>query len=305
MEEIEYLGQKMNKWECGASTFLAWPEAGARLLNWNIKLADGSVRDVIFWPEMDNLDGFFGVRGGNPILFPFSARTFDQGDIYFWRHEGVRRPMPMHGIARQGKFEVIRSAHNGFTASFLPDAEANEAYPFKYEFHVVYLFQELSVAVEMHLINRDTQPIPWSAGHHFYFQIPWHEGASWKDYRIILPAKKGWKHDQTDGHLEPQKEVSTETALDDPKILNRIHTNLKENVVRFGPKSGEEDIIMRVGSEATPAPDLTVTTWAVPGEPFFCVEPWMGPPNGPEHKKGLRYVEPGKTDIFTVEVSLA
>ena len=45
--------------------------AGARLMNWNLRMADGSVRDVIHWPEGADYDKFPAVRGGNPILFPF------------------------------------------------------------------------------------------------------------------------------------------------------------------------------------------------------------------------------------------
>ena len=54
-------------------------------MNWNVTLGDGSVRDVLYWPEATNFDEFAKIRGGNPILFPFNARVFDQGDIHFWR----------------------------------------------------------------------------------------------------------------------------------------------------------------------------------------------------------------------------
>src|ERR1039458_1160839 len=104
MERISFLGGTLMRWQVGPSSFLALPEIGARLMNWNITLGDGSVRDVIFWPEIGSLDDFYKVRGGNPILFPFNGRTFDRGDIHFWRDaKGVRRPMPMHGLARQGE----------------------------------------------------------------------------------------------------------------------------------------------------------------------------------------------------------
>ena len=46
-------------------------------------------------------------------------------------------------------------------------------------------------------------------------------------------------------------------------------------------------------------------TWTEkPDSPFYCVEPWMGPPNAPAHKTGLSLVEPGKIQRFVVEVSL-
>ena len=85
MERIPYLGHTIFKWQVGASSFLALPEKGARLMNWNVTLGDGSVRDIIYWPEVDNLDAIASVRGGNPILFPFNGRTFDRGEIHHWR----------------------------------------------------------------------------------------------------------------------------------------------------------------------------------------------------------------------------
>lgn len=80
MERIPYLGHTIYRWQVGPSTFLALPEKGARLMHWNVTLGDGSVRDLIHWPEMDKLDNVASVRGGNPILFPFNGRTFDRGD---------------------------------------------------------------------------------------------------------------------------------------------------------------------------------------------------------------------------------
>src|SRR5690606_17400974 len=86
MQEIDYLGKRVFRWERGASSFLAWPEGGARLMNWNVAYADGSYRDVIHWPDqLETLDTIGKIRGGNPILFPFCGRSFDEGEIGFWK----------------------------------------------------------------------------------------------------------------------------------------------------------------------------------------------------------------------------
>jgi hypothetical protein len=58
MEKIPYLGQTLTRWRVGGSTFVAHPEMGARLMYWNIVTGDGSVRDVILWPELKTLEGF-------------------------------------------------------------------------------------------------------------------------------------------------------------------------------------------------------------------------------------------------------
>ncbi len=305
METIQINGRDIAKWTVGASTFLAWPEAGARLLNWHLTLADGTVRDVVYWPEDADMGNVAKVRGGNPILFPFCGRSFNDGEIFMWKDpDGVVRPMPMHGFARDGKFRIEDVSDAGFVAVLEPSEAAKKAYPFDYEFSVRYRFSELSFTVDLILANNGKKPLPWSAGHHFYFQLPWHAGAQRKDYRIRIPAKKAVRQNP-DGTLQAEKLEGDTFSFDDPALSDRIHAKLKENSVTFGPRSGEEDMRVSIGAGPGVPPWASVVTWTEKADsPFYCVEPWMGPPNAAEHKNGLHYVEPGKTEAFTVEVSL-
>jgi len=306
MQEIDYLGHKIVKWERGSSTFLAWPQVGARLMNWHLSYPDGTIRDIIHWPDQPiSLETIAKVRGGNPILFPFCGRTFDRGEIFHWRTPGGERlPMPMHGFAKDGKFELQNLSQNGFSARLVPTAEDQKCYPYSYEFTVSYRFEELALYVEFRLKNLDTKPIPWSAGHHFYFAVPWREGTARSDYRILLPAKEAYRHNP-DGSLLPLPEAPQEDTFDSSGLRDRIHCRLRTNQVVFGPDDGEEQIRIRVGTEEKPDPATTVVTWTeTDTSPFYCVEPWMGPPNSPEHKLGLHMVKPGKSQTFLVEVLL-
>jgi galactose mutarotase-like enzyme len=189
MEKISFQDQTLTRWRVGQSTFLALPEKGARLMNWTITLGDGSVRDVLYWPENADLGAIAKVRGGNPILFPFNGRCFDQGEIFFWRaSDGVTRAIPLHGIARQGDFKVTRLDARGFVAQFVPGDEARAAYPFDYEFTVSYRFEALGLSCEFALTNRGATPLPWSPGHHFYVTLPWSADLTRGDYSILIPA---------------------------------------------------------------------------------------------------------------------
>ena len=306
METIEYKEHLLRKWQVGGSTFLAYPEVGARLMNWYLTLPDGSTRDIIHWPQEADFSNLAHVRGGNPILFPFSGRTFDKGDIGFWRaQDGIRRPMPMHGFARQGNFELTKSHAHGFTSTFQPTEATLAAYPYDYEFSVTYYFSELSIGVELELLNREKIPIPWSAGHHFYFALPWHEGCDRSDYQIYIPARKAFRH-ASDGQLDPVKKFPNLDTFDNPELSDRIHTSLRHRTITFGPKDNGEAITLRIGSDKVPSPSNALVTWTEDEQsPFYCVEPWMGAPNSPEHKVGLHFVEPGKTDIFSIEISLS
>jgi galactose mutarotase-like enzyme len=306
MEQVPYLGRTLTRWQVGQSTFLALPEQGARLMNWHLALADGSVRDVIYWPELQSMDDFARVRGGNPILFPFCGRSFDGGEIHFWRDaDDIRRPMPIHGLARQGDFQVQRLDEHGFTARFQPGAEAQASYPYQYDFTVSYRFESLRLFVELRLRNHDTKPIPWCAGHHFYFTLPWTEGRTRADYFVRFPLRTTLRQDFSNGRLQPGPVLAEEESLANPNLIDVFHTALRRNTVVFGDRAGGGPITLRVGANRTPPKHAVVVTWTPDAQaPFYCVEPWMGPANAAEHKTGLHLLGPGETETFVVEVSL-
>jgi galactose mutarotase-like enzyme len=305
MEKVPYEGQTLTRWQVGNSTFLALPEKGARLMNWNVTLGDGSVRDVIYWPEQANFAEIAKVRGGNPILFPFNGRAFDRGEIFHWRAaDGIRRPMPLHGIARQGDFKVTRCDARGFSATLVPGEEARQCYPFDYEFTVTYRFEALGLSCELAVTNLGAEPLPWSAGHHFYFTLPWHEGSTRADYLIRVPATKRYRHDPT-GALVAGPTLQAEETLANPAMVDTIHGGLRSNEVVFGEKGRPGDVAVRLGTEKVPPPDAVFVTWTLADDsPFYCVEPWMGPPNAPENKVGLKFVQKGETQKFNVSVNL-
>jgi galactose mutarotase-like enzyme len=306
MERIPYFGQTILRWQVGPSTFLALPEMGARLMNWNVTLGDGSVRDILYWPEVKSLDEFHRIRGGNPILFPFCGRTFDRGEIHHWRAEdGIRRPMPMHGIARQGKFRLTRLDEGGFSALLVPDEAAKAAYPYDYEFTVSYRFESAGLYVELELSNRGQAPIPWSAGHHFYFTLPWTPGLARRDYVLETPATRTLRHNES-GRLVDGPRLGQREALENPALIDTFHTGLRGHAFTLTEKPSGQKLRFNTGFTNTAAKDATLVTWTQDDQsPFYCVEPWMGPPNSPENKTGLHHVGPGQTQKFLVEISLA
>ena len=307
MTPFENSGLPCLRWRVGASSFEACPTRGARLMRWWLDLPSGR-REVLYWPETFEAKNLAAVRGGNPILFPFMGRTYADGEKFAWKGpDGVRRPMPHHGFARDGTFELIDSGPSHFTVEHRPTAADREAYPWPHAFSVRYEFHELRLRVVMSLENRSSERLPWCPGHHFYFQLPWHAGLNRGDYRLKVPARKTWRHG-ADGKLVPYAEMKgvTEVKFDDARLVDCLFTGLKSAEVHLGPRSGEEDIVLRIGDEPIPDEWAMVVTWTeAPESPFYCVEPWMGAPNSPTHGKGLRWVEPGALEQWTCEVALA
>jgi galactose mutarotase-like enzyme len=307
MQTLQHGDHTFHEFQVGPSRFLVCMTQGARLMRWSIDMAQGPSREVLYWPENPNYDNFRSIRGGNPILFPFCARTYCKGLENAWhiyyrnRTENMR--MPRHGFAIDHPFDVLDLHENGFLAALTLKPELLQMYPFNFGFMVRYTFQELGFEVELILNNRDIEPIPWAPGHHFYFNVPWHPNLQHKHYRLHIPTKKAFLRNP-DGSLRRSEPFTMPTTLDDPSLLDRMHYDLKTPTVRLEPLGGQESIQIDVSGTPPLTPFTTITTWTEsPESPFYCIEPWMAPANAPEHEKGLSWVASGQTHRFHVRVS--
>ena len=301
-------GHPIMEWRVEASAYRATPSLGARLMSWDLSVA-GNTRSVVYWPQENvNWQKPGSIRGGNPILFPFCGRSFFNGEIGQWKTpEGEICPMKQHGYARDGVFETESCWDKGFQSRYVPDDAAKKAYPYKYEFRIKYQFEALGFQVDMLLTNHDERPIPWSAGHHFYFTLPWHAAASRGDYLVELDAKKAFYH-QEDGALAPAERPVHHTPANEPALRDRIHCQLRRPEARLVTRNEEEAVRVRTGGEQlrTPSRWETFVTWIENDDaPYYCLEPWMGPPNSTEHQNGLHFVSPGETGEFSCRVDLS
>ena len=120
--------------------------------------------------------------------------------------------------------------------------------------------------------------------------------------RSRLAPTRRLKQDPT-GALVAGPSLQTEESLANKELIDTLHTGLRGNEVVFGEKGRPGDITVKLGSERVPPPEATFVTWTQADDsPFYCVEPWMGPPNAAEHKVGLHHVAPGETKKFSVGV---
>src|SRR5262249_9125695 len=150
----------------------------------------------------------------------------------------------------------------GFVAQFLPGAEARACYPYDYEFTVTYRFEPFGLTCEFALANLGHEPLPWSAGHHFYFTVPWSEGATRGDYMIRIPAAKRLKRDAA-GQLGPGPALNVDENLANPALIDTLHTALRGNEVVFGEKGRPGDVVLQLGPDKVPPPDATFVTWTL------------------------------------------
>lgn len=304
MEAINYQNMEIKRWDVGPSTFLVLPEKGARLLNWHVNMGDGSVRDVIYWPESIENQDFSLVHGGIPILFPFCGSCFHQGKKGFWRaKDGNSYEMPQHGFAKDASFRIRSIDRSGFEVEMVHEDSNKLFYPYDYTFTVIYHFLELSLQISLVLENEGRTPIPWSAGLHPYFQVPWRKDLTPKDHLLHVAAKKSFQYQEGEDFLQ-NAQNNYPISLDDDKLINRIHYQLDSPEAELSLLNGEETIRLSEASWSGKGSRLTYVSWTKQGSSFYCLEPWMSPPNAPENNT-VQYVSPGAREEFTIEIELA
>jgi len=282
----------------GASRLRVAPQAGARLVSWTV---DGA--PILYWPDAPDWSRPGLIRGGNPLLFPFIARQWVDGQVGLWRDaQGVVRDMPLHGFARDLPFAAQADPRGGGVRMTLADsAETRAIYPFRFRFEVAYrLADERALDVELVTTNTGDARLPYCAGHHFYFALP---HAQRGEATITLP-RNVHRRQLPDGVTTDAAPGATTYRFDDAQICDRFHClegdpDVPVRIEMPARRRAIEIDLRRPGSTAWYA----VTTWTLaPESDFYCVEPWLGLPDAIHTGLGLRWLEPGETQTAALRI---
>ncbi|MEM9443744.1 MAG: aldose epimerase [Verrucomicrobiota bacterium] len=288
--EVQFQGQRVIELQTGNSLLRVSPEKGGRLLMWEV-----SGKPVIHWPENADWSNPPKIRGGNPILFPFIARHFVDGQIGKWKDTaGVIRDLPMHGFARAAPFTVVDDDPSTTRMRLVDNQDTQALYPYAFVFDVVYELDETSVRVVFETVNKGNERMPYYAGHHFYFPVPHDEREQWE---LHLIAEK-WARQNDDGSIVFSKPNDNILSLADPDLNDRMHILGGVGSVpnaELRKKDGSYKLLFDLATEGFPW--YAVTTWTqTDSSDFYCVEPWLGLPNAIHHHYGLRWIEPGQKE---------
>ncbi|WP_322008191.1 aldose epimerase family protein [Paraburkholderia tropica] len=283
----------------GVSTLRFAPWAGGRLLSWHV-----GGEAVIRWPDNANWEQPARIRGGNPLLFPFLGRHFVDGQIGRWRDaDGVVRDLPMHGFARDLPFAAQVDDDGRGVSMTLDDSAATRAgYPFGFRFEAAYrLADDHTLDVSLTVANTGDAPLPWYAGHHFYFALP-HAQRDQSTLEMPLAVRR---HQSPDGSISAPERGETLYRLDDAGIIDRFHVleptppSVPVRLVTPGLRRAVTIDLDRPDS----LPWYAVTTWTEAADSdFYCVEPWLGLPDAIHNGLGLRWLAPGETETATLRL---
>lgn len=298
---MRFQDQDVVELERGGASLLAAPQFGGRLLRWNV-----AGREVIAWPEHANWSEPARVRGGNPLLFPFLGRHRVDGEIGKWRDaSGTVRALPMHGFARNLPFDYVVDAADARIDMTLTDSNATRnAFPFAFRFDAIYqLVDGHTLDVTLTTTNTGNAPLPYYAGHHFYFALP---NALRGETTLALPPTH-LLYQRDDGTIAEPAPGEREYRLDDARILDRFHRLDRPDEavsVTLTTPSLHRTITLdlrRAGS----IPWYAVTTWTEkPESDFYCVEPWLGLPDAIHNGFGLRWLAPGASESAALRIAV-
>lgn len=291
---ISFQGQDVIELTNASSRALFAPQAGGRLLTWEV-----DARAVIPWPADADWSKPASVRGGNPLLFPFIARHFVNGQVGYWQNAvGKTFSLPQHGFARDSKFEIEEVGTAKIRMRLAGTPESVAGYPFAYRFDVTYELIENRLRVTFATKNRGEEPMPYYAGHHFYFNIPAAERVDWE---VEIPCRE-WGRQNDDGSIRTEPAAHPVLALEDWGIVDRFAIEPTADTVELRRKSTGEKVRIHLKAGGG-VPWYAVTTWTQkPDSDFFCVEPWLGLPNAIHHGMGLRYLAPGEEEKAVTEL---
>lgn len=278
------------------------PLHGGRLVRWVHR-----GQDILYWPDDADWTRVAKVRGGNPLLFPFIGRHFADGEAGRWRDSaGAIHALPQHGFARDLPFAVSALSEDAVSLSLASSDLTRPGYPFDFLFTATYRLA--SDGVEVTLRTRNTgdagqPPLPYYAGHHFYFALPHPARAQ---SRIVMPPAHRVRQ-QADGSLTAPEAGDCAYRLDDPRLQDTFHVLQANATGDIGPVSVAFPArTIEIGlNSANTAPWYAVTTWSERDDAdFYCVEPWLGLPNAIHHGQGLRWLPGGAEETATCRLTV-
>lgn len=259
-------------------------------------------RPVLHWPDDPDWSDSAKIRGGNPLLFPFIARTYLDGKIGKWRDpEGVVRPAPMHGLVRAAAFEAVETEEARIAMRIAWDESMAEAYPFPFEFGVEYVLEDNSLEAVFTIENTGKRPMPFSVGNHFYFHVPAEERTVWT---IDCPCRR-WARQDDAGRIVSAPPPGGNGSLGDPSQIDLFHIGPARSGVRLRhPGDGRRVLFDLVPDKAGRDPWYAVTTWTQDkASDFFCIEPWTALPDAMHNRQGLRWLDPGERESLRLRLT--
>jgi galactose mutarotase-like enzyme len=241
-----------------------------------------------------------------PILFPIVGWASGSQTLV----DGRRRPMAVHGFARQHEFAVSGRDRASVTLALTSNRETRKIYPFWFQLSVTYALAGSSLMVNFSVENLDRRNMPYALGFHPAFRWPF-DDVPRHEYKIRFEEEESPLVPEitSDGLISARRRLlpikSRILDLTDELFASDAMCFLNAKSGSFSLDAGDSG--SRITLHATAFRHLAL--WSRPGAPFVSMETWTGH-SDPEgfagdlfEKPSMRILAPGETADHCVRLS--
>lgn len=267
-----------------------------------------------------------GFGGKGPFLWPATGRNFppdlearrqagERFDEGAYEHGGVRRPMPIHGFARDLPWAVESTSAGARGAravlSLADNPHTRAMYPFGFLCTVEYVVEGgvLGLHYRVTADEGNTEPMFFSIGNHITFLAPLVEGSD--PGAMLLTSPSTTEILKTDygiptGETRPLSYADGLALGNYPALTATSLTGYpggEDPYIEYRDPAG---LALRISHHASEIPDPPVilfNVWGDVRDGFFSPEPWVGLQNSLVQRQGLIYLDPGDEFRWDVRVS--
>ena len=309
--------------ESGGIEAAVAPSKGGELSGLRVRYGGDWIETLQFARDYAPRDGFMGK---GPFLWPATGRNFppdlaerrQAGEVFdagAYEHAGERRPMPIHGFARELPWSLAGSGADGSRAraklSLRDSPETRRMYPFGFLCTVEYVVAD--GALEMRYVvgaaADNNEPMFFSIGNHITFLAPLVEGSD--PLEMVLVSPSSLEILKTDygiptGETRPLSYADGISLGDYPPLAATSLTGYPEGQDPYIEYWDPAGLTLRISHQASQVPGPPVilfNVWGDVGNGFFSPEPWIGLQNSLVQRQGLIYLDPGEDFQWSVRVS--
>lgn len=211
-----------------------------------------------------------------PNLFPIIGALKDN-TFYF---ENNTYTLPKHGFIRHNSaIELVEQNNTSLTFVLKYNLDTLKAYPFKFEFKIMFALVDNTIHVEHSIANLDNVAIYFSVGGHPAFKCPVFENENYEDYYLEFESPEtSATHliDMASGMISEH----AKPLLDNSNTLQLTQSLFEEDALIF------KDLISKqVALKSKVSGNILSVSyqdfdylgiWAKPNGNYVCIEPWLG-----------------------------
>lgn len=316
---IHLQGREVSRLACPGSGLSAClsPYDGAELSSLTIRDGAGVCELLYRGNDWRPIDGW---AGRSPWLWPVAGRTYGEYDgsgepvpqsVFHWAFGDHVLPMPHHGFARlkhwQAEGVAVDDAGAHARASYRSNGEDHGIYPFDYRLDSGITIKDSTITVTMQVAAGagNDRAMPFTIGQHVTLDLASWWGEDWLLGTIHGLGRSAWGINPLmlagDQIALPREPVT----LSDSLVSDLLIPAVPGQPLRLVSPDKTKHIGLSFSAGSLPSDDAVLwVTHRDPAGRFFCLEPWVGWPNGINTGKGRIELQPGEAWSFSLQMSI-